>query len=195
MRYVRGSRIRPLFVGSTRSRWLVGGALSVVLVVAAACGSSAPSTATTATAGTKPAAVVVTTATSGALGRILVDPSGKTLYRYSPDGTGKSTCTGACAAAWPPLMVPLGTTRVAGAGGVASSGLGTIIRPGGARQVTFEGMPLYRFAGDTSPGEAKGQGVGGTWFVVSPSRAASPATTAVPAPVTTTTAPAAGYGY
>jgi predicted lipoprotein with Yx(FWY)xxD motif len=118
---------------------------------------------------------------------------GPVLYRYAPDGTGKTTCTGACATAWPPLTVPTASTHLTGKGGVPSSALGTITRPGGVLQVTFKGMPLYRFAGDTKAGETMGQGVEGTWFVVSPTAAvsATSATTATTQPPATTVPPPA----
>jgi predicted lipoprotein with Yx(FWY)xxD motif len=175
-------------------RWLIGGALGGLVLVAAACGSSSASPARTTTSAPATAVFTVSAVPNGSLGTILVDQSGQVLYRYALDGTGKTTCTGACAAAWPPLTVPSTSAHLAGKGGVSSSDLGTITRPGGVLQVTFKGMPLYRFAGDGKAGEAKGQGVEGTWFVVSPT-AAPPATTAptvaaqpattVPAPATT----------
>ena len=139
-------------------------------------------------------AVTVKTAHSATLGTILVDQSGLTLYRYTPDGTGKTTCTGACAAAWPPLTLPSGATHAVPGAGVTASALGTITRPGGALQVTFQGMPLYRFAGDKKVGQTSGQGVAGTWFVVSPTTTptpAAPAASASNSPSTTTTAPMA----
>jgi predicted lipoprotein with Yx(FWY)xxD motif len=175
------SKIRQSLVGSSRrSRWLVGGSLGALLLIASACGSSGATTSTTKagspTRGTS-ATVTVKTASSPTLGMILVDQSGQTLYRYTPDGTGKTTCTGECATAWPPLTLPSGTTHAGAADGVTATALGTVTRPGGALQVTFDGMPLYRFLGDTKSGDTKGQGVDGTWFVVSPTAtpAAAPA--------------------
>jgi predicted lipoprotein with Yx(FWY)xxD motif len=185
------SKVRQSLVGSSRrTRWLVGGSLGALLLIATACGSSGATTATTkassptrATSG----AVTVKTAASPTLGTILVDQSGQTLYRYTPDGTGKTTCTGECATAWPPLTLPSGTTHVGAAGGVTATALGTITRPGGVLQVTFKGMPLYRFLGDTKSGDTKGQGVDGTWFIVSPTTTPAP-TPAAPTPA----APASG---
>jgi len=190
---------RPLrsALGRPRSRWLIGGVLGAIVLGAAACGSSGAASTTTTKAA--PPAFTVSTVHSASLGTILVDQSGLTLYRFTPDGTGKTTCTGACAQAWPPLVLPTATTHLAGQGGVTASELGTITRPGGAKQVTFKGMPLYRFAGDTAAGQTKGQGVEGSWFVVSTTASATPAaapTTAAPPPTTTappvaTTVPAA----
>ena len=194
------SKVRESVVGSSRrSRWLVGGSLAALVLIATACGSSGASTTTT-KAGSQTrttSAVTVKTAHSATLGTLLVDQSGLTLYRYTPDGTGKTTCTGACAAAWPPFTLPSGTTHAAAGAGVAASALGTITRPGGALQVTFEGMPLYRFSGDSKAGDTKGQGVAGTWVVVSPTTTPTPTSTpAAPAasgssPPTTTAAPMA----
>jgi predicted lipoprotein with Yx(FWY)xxD motif len=179
---------RPLraALGRPRSRWLIGAALGAVVLGAAACGSSGAASTTTAKAA--PPALTVSTVHSASLGTILVDQSGLTLYRFTPDGTGKTTCTGACAKVWPPLVLPTAATHLAGKGGVTASDLGTITRPGGARQVTYKGMPLYRFAADTSAGQTKGQGVEGTWFVVLTT--AAPATPAA-APTTTAPTPAA----
>jgi|HubBroStandDraft_6_1064221.scaffolds.fasta_scaffold01393_13 predicted lipoprotein with Yx(FWY)xxD motif len=174
-------------VAAGHFRWLVGGALGAVVLVAAACGSSVATTTTTAA---KSTASTVAATSRGSLGVILVDKSGRTLYRYSADGTGTPTCTGGCAATWPPLTVPAGSVHVTGAAGVRSADLGTVALPGGGLQVTFRGMPLYRFSGDTKPGDTNGQGTGGTWFVVPVAMVApppaAPSTTGV---ATTTTAP------
>jgi predicted lipoprotein with Yx(FWY)xxD motif len=191
------SKVRQSLVGSSRrSRWLVGGSLGALLLIATACGSSGATTTTKAGSPTRATseAVTVKSAVSPTLGMILVDQSGQTLYRYTPDGTGKTTCTGECATAWPPLTLPSGTTHVGAAGGVTATALGTTTRPGGALQVTFEGMPLYRFLGDTKSSDTKGQGVDGTWFVVSPTTTPAP-TPAAPAsgsssPTTTAAPPA-----
>ena len=183
------------------SRWLAGAALGGLLLTAAACGSSGASSPTSTKAGSgsaaaKPIAVVVKTSPRGSLGSILVDQSGRTLYRYSRDGIGTTSCTGGCAVTWPPLLVANGTVRATGAGGISASELGTIVRPGGAVQVTFKGMPLYRFSGDTTPTDTNGQGVDGSWFVVSPSASTAtppstdaPATTAPPATAPPSTSP------
>jgi predicted lipoprotein with Yx(FWY)xxD motif len=162
-------------------------------VLAAACGSSS-STATTTTGArsasqTGTTTAVVTTAKVGSVGSVLVNSSGMTLYRYTPDGTDKSVCTGACAAAWPPLTVPAGTTKVAAGPGVPSTDLGTITRADGTVQVTYKGEPLYTYVNDKTAGADTGQGVENTWFVVSaPAAAAGSATTP-------TTAASGGYGY
>jgi predicted lipoprotein with Yx(FWY)xxD motif len=145
-------------------------AVAVALVVAACGGSSSSSTSSTSTATTRPssaatAPVVTTKKTS--LGTFLVGPSGRTLYLWQADKGAKSTCNGACAAAWPPLKAT--ATPKAGSG-VKMSLLGTSKRADGSTEVTYAGHPLYYFAGDSSPGQASGEGntgFGAEWYVVS----------------------------
>lgn len=122
------------------------------------------------------AATAITTATAtpptvqlggtDELGPFLVDAGGMTLYTFGNDTEGNSTCTGSCAATWPPLTVAPGTALVAG-GGVTGQ-LATITRDDGALQVTYNGHPLYHYRGDTAPGDTKGQGYAGLWFVAAP---------------------------
>lgn len=145
----------------------------------AACGSSSPSTSSGGTGGgtqatsttsagsttSSPASTAPTVKTaSSKLGTILVDSKGFTLYRYTKDSKNKSTCTGGCASTWPPLLVTGSGSPV----GQGVSGLGTIPAAHG-RQVTYNGEPLYTYAGDSAAGQTNGQGVGGTWFVVTTS--------------------------
>jgi predicted lipoprotein with Yx(FWY)xxD motif len=104
--------------------------------------------------------------TKGDPGTFLVDSSGRALYLFEADKGDKSTCNGACAAAWPPLT----TDGAPKAGdGVQASLLGTTKRDDGKMEVTYDGHPLYYFANDTAPGDIKGQGVdafGAEWYVV-----------------------------
>jgi predicted lipoprotein with Yx(FWY)xxD motif len=100
------------------------------------------------------------------LGQILVDHSGRTLYLFQADKNGKSTCSGACAATWPPLTAD----SPSGASGLDAGALGTTTRADGTRQVTYHGHPLYYYAGDgKAPGSTKGENLntfGGKWFAV-----------------------------
>jgi predicted lipoprotein with Yx(FWY)xxD motif len=145
-------------------------AVASALVLAACGGSSGSKTSTTATgtprtSSTASAPVVTTKKTS--LGTFLVGPSGRTLYLWEADKGSKSTCNGACAAAWPPLTAS--STPKAGSG-VKKSLLGTTKRADGSTEVTYAGHPLYYFAGDSSPGQASGEGsknFGAEWYVVS----------------------------
>jgi predicted lipoprotein with Yx(FWY)xxD motif len=101
------------------------------------------------------------------LGQILVDSTGRTLYVFKADTGNSSACSGACAVAWPPLRTG-GAPAVAG--GASAALLGTIPRSDGARQVTYNGHPLYLFVKDLKPGDVNGQGVtafGAAWFAVS----------------------------
>jgi predicted lipoprotein with Yx(FWY)xxD motif len=100
---------------------------------------------------------------STTLGDVLADGSGRTLYVFTPDGTGAPTCYDTCAANWPALTSD--TAPQLGAG-LAAADFGTTARTDGTTQVTFHGMPLYYFAGDTAAGQTNGQGLNGKWYVV-----------------------------
>ena len=102
-----------------------------------------------------------------ALGTILVDAKGNTLYVFLQDTGSTSTCYDDCASSWPALVAK-GEVKAGGSGGVDESLLGTTERDDGTTQVTYNGRPLYYFAGDAAPGDTNGQGVGDVWFVVSP---------------------------
>jgi predicted lipoprotein with Yx(FWY)xxD motif/plastocyanin len=101
-----------------------------------------------------------------ALGQILVDAKGMTMYSFAKDVGGVSACYDACATNWPPLMT---TDKPLAGAGVDVTMLGTAARQDGSLQVTYNKMPLYYFARDKTPGETAGQGVGTVWFVVAPS--------------------------
>lgn len=136
-------------------------------VTLAACGSSssgAAGSASTSTVAPASSGTVTVRVASSPLGTILRTGKGATLYEFTADKVGKSTCTGACATTWPPLTVA-GGAHLSTAASVGK--LTTITRPDGTKQVAINGHPLYTYAGDTSPGMTAGQGVEGTWFVVS----------------------------
>ena len=98
-----------------------------------------------------------------ALGDVLVDGKGRTLYVFTKDKGDQSVCGGKCAAAWPALTVSGAATPGTG---VQASLLSTSKQANGSTQVTYGGKPLYYFAGDKAPGDTKGQGLNGVWFVV-----------------------------
>ena len=104
---------------------------------------------------------VVSTAKSGELGEHLVAPGGMTLYRYTRDAAGTSTCTDTCAVNWPPYLTAYLPAE-------KGSKLGTTARKDGALQVTYDGQPLYFWIKDSKPGDTTGQNVGQVWFVVKP---------------------------
>ena len=109
--------------------------------------------------------LALTTASVGALGTVLTDKGGMTLYTFDKDTADVSNCSGDCAVTWPPALVPSDNFAVQGVDKVLVS---TITRADGGKQLTIKGKPLYTFAQDKVCGEAKGQGVGGVWFVSTP---------------------------
>ena len=121
---------------------------------------------------TAPAAPVTTAAPAPApasikladtpLGKIIVDAEDRTLYAFTNDKDGTSTCAGACAKAWPAASIT--GDPVAGDG--ISAALTTVDNPAGGKMLKAGKWPLYRFSGDAAPGDTNGQGSGGVWFVV-----------------------------
>jgi predicted lipoprotein with Yx(FWY)xxD motif len=162
----------------TRLFSLAALAVASALVLAACGGSSTSSSsgsgstpshgaAKPSTSSSSGAASVVGTKTSS-LGTFLVDGNGRALYLWDADHGSESTCSGACAQAWPPLTT---TATPKASGAVKASLLGTTKRTDGSREVTYAGHPLYYFAGDTQPGQTTGQGsngFGAPWWVVTP---------------------------
>ncbi|MFD8046888.1 hypothetical protein ACFV5E_26110 [Streptomyces chartreusis] len=119
----------------------------------------------------KPAAkkwVQLSASSAGDLNPVVVNGAGFTLYRFDKDTAhpSRSNCSGECATTWPPVLVaPGGKIFV---DGVAKSDVGVVKRDDGNLQVTIGGWPVYRFSKDLEPGDTNGQGVGGTWFGVTP---------------------------
>ena len=108
-------------------------------------------------------AVVVNLAEHAELGEILTDISGRTQYLFTVDVPDTSNCSGGCAERWPPLLTIDPPTP---GEGVDEELLSTTTREDGTTQVTYNTWPLYYFAPDAAPGDARGQNVGGVWFVV-----------------------------
>jgi predicted lipoprotein with Yx(FWY)xxD motif len=159
----------------SRDKFITGVlALALIPVAFAACGGSSNKSTTAAAAATGTSSGTVKVASTG-LGKILVNSNGLTLYLFEADKGTTSTCSGACAAAWPPLVT---SDKPTAGDGVNASLLGTTKRSDGTTQVTYNGHPLYRFASDTKPGDTTGQGVNGfgaLWYGLS--AAGSPITT------------------
>jgi predicted lipoprotein with Yx(FWY)xxD motif len=147
--------------------------LALTALVLAGCGSNSKTTTTSPAAATQSTsssgAVTVSTKSSDA-GTVLSGDGGKTLYLFEADKNGKPTCSGDCAAAWPPAM----TTGDAKASGDADqSKLGTVSSSGG-KQITYAGHPLYYFAKDTDAEDIYGNGVeafGAEWYALTPTGA------------------------
>ncbi|MFL5383422.1 MAG: hypothetical protein ACJ8GN_12965 [Longimicrobiaceae bacterium] len=147
----------------------------------AANSASAPDTTTArdaANAGLKPldtagAAVEsgphITVGRTGEHGEFLADKVGRPLYMYTADTNGQSACAGACASLWPPLIALQGTPSV-GTDKVQASLLGTVRRPDGNQQVTYNGHPLYYYQKDqgTTPTGNDVKDAGGEWYLVTP---------------------------
>jgi predicted lipoprotein with Yx(FWY)xxD motif len=141
--------------------------LAVLAAVAAGCGGGAATAASSAPPKTASGQAATVGISNTGIGQILVNSQGRTLYRFKADQGTKSACTGACAGAWPPLLV---TGKPTVGSRVNTSLLGTTPRPEGTTQLTYNGHPLYRFAQDQKAGETNGQGVsafGAAWFALS----------------------------
>lgn len=116
------------------------------------------------------------------LGLYLTDTSGKTLYYFTKDTSGQSSCTGACITTWPPFSADTVTApSVLNAGSFSS-----VNRADGMKQTAFMGRPLYYYSADTKPGDLKGQGFNNLWYVANTSGSV-PAVTTIPTTVPTTT--------
>jgi predicted lipoprotein with Yx(FWY)xxD motif len=147
----------------------IGSIAAAAALLIAGCGggssNSSPNTTTKSPSGT----ALVNSANTASLGDIVVGPNGRTLYLFRKDTGPNSTCSGACAAQWPPLTT---SGSVTSSGNVSMTALKTTRRSDGKMQVTFHGHPLYYYAGDTAPGMSNGQGLntyGGLWYALSPS--------------------------
>ena len=170
-----------------RTYFLPLGVLVAAVLIVAGCGggSKKTSSAGTSSSASQPTggaygggASTAASASSGAgaaidakksgLGTILVDSKGMSLYLFEKDKGPTSSCSGACAAAWPPVT----STGAATAGaGLVKAKLGTTTRSDGTKQVTYNGHPLYTYAGDSSAGQTNGEALkqfGAEWYVLSP---------------------------
>jgi predicted lipoprotein with Yx(FWY)xxD motif len=149
------------------------------LALTAACGASG-GTASAAPSTSNGSGPVASASTD--LGTILVDGRGRTVYEFANDTGTRSTCDGACAQEWPPVMAPDALpTSLPGVSGE----LGTTTRGDGGTQLTIAGHPVYTFSGDGAPGQTNGQGInlnGGVWNVVT--TAGSPVQAGSSAPAT-----------
>jgi predicted lipoprotein with Yx(FWY)xxD motif len=137
-------------------------------VVAACSSSGTPAGSSSSGSGSSsPAAATAGSLKTAKVGgaTVLTNAAGFTLYSFAPDTPAKSNCNGTCAQNWPPVNGPATASGVTGT-------FGTITRSDGATQATFDGHPLYTFAGDTAPGQNKGNGLnaaGGLWHEITTS--------------------------
>jgi predicted lipoprotein with Yx(FWY)xxD motif len=171
---------------------LAAASLAAAVLAVAACASSSSSsssssTTTTTTSSAPAAGSSGSTLMERTIGgnQVLTNSAGLTLYWFAPDTSTTSKCTGSCATYWPPVKGP------ATAGSGVTGTLGTITRPDGTTQATYDGHPLYTYAGDTAPGQANGNGKnlsGGLWYEMTVSGAK-------PAAAATSSTKSGGYGY
>ena len=163
------------FIPKTRSALVGTLAAGALLFAAAACSDSKSTSTTTAPAATDVSDTSAGTETTPAapagdagvilsdtsLGKVLTNASGMPLYLFTPDSATASTCNAGCDTSWPPVAGP-----VTGGEGLDAAQFTTITRDDGSTQAAYYGHPLYLFAGDTSPGDVTGQGVGGKWYAI-----------------------------
>src|ERR1700759_704979 len=163
--------------------------VAISAIAVAGCGSSSSSTSSTAAAAPAPTSSTAATSTTsttsttssgasgsteigtakGSAGTYLTADHGRAVYLWVADTGDKSTCSGACATAWPPVEAKGKPTAGNGAN---AADLGTTTRSDGSEQVTYKGHPLYCFIADKSPGQTSGQGsdsFGAKWWLVAPS--------------------------
>jgi predicted lipoprotein with Yx(FWY)xxD motif len=171
-----GDSAQRITSGPSRLRMLLALlAVAAAAAVLAACSSSGTSSTggSTSTPTSSPAAATagsLKTATIGGV-TVLTNAKGFTLYSFAPDTPTKSNCNAGCVQYWPPVKGP------ATAGSGVTGTLTTIKRSDGSMQAVYDGYPLYTYAGDTAPGQAKGNGLnlsGGVWHEVTASGGAAP---------------------
>jgi predicted lipoprotein with Yx(FWY)xxD motif len=131
---------------------------------AASCGGSSPHATPTTTQST-PAVLGSRSLTQ--LGPGLVDGNGNTLYVNTRQRENPAACDSTCQTVWPTLTGPGG--RVSVSAGVSRTLVGSVPLAGGQSEITYNGYPLHTYAGDSTPGQANGEGVQNVWYVISPS--------------------------
>jgi predicted lipoprotein with Yx(FWY)xxD motif len=175
-----------------RSIWGTAGLAALALTVSACAssGSSSSGANSTPAAGTSSSAAGGSTVSQTTVGgqQVLTNAKGDVLYWFVPDTSTESKCSGSCLTFWPAVAGPV----TAGSG--VTGTLGTITRSDGSKQATYDGHPLYTFAGDKAPGQNKGNGVnasGGLWWEMT----VNGSTPAPAAKSSATTGGGGGYGY
>jgi predicted lipoprotein with Yx(FWY)xxD motif len=163
-------------------RWLPLAALAALLLVMAACARNSGTNATSSESAESEAAASQSeaeaspseaagesyeiTVSDTSAGQTLASNGGMTLYTFDNDSNGQSACSGGCVENWPPFTLEDGEEATAGEG--VTGEIGSITREDGAKQVTYDGSPLYYYAGDQAAGDANGDGVGGVWHIATP---------------------------
>ena len=161
----------PLTAGCSSSSPTAAPATTAAATVATGPGSTtttSPGASSGSTLDSFPPGTVAVDVSQTSLGTVLVDGTGYTLYAFAPDANGTTNCVDpTCTATWPPLTgtaIAVSADAGSGAGGLFK----LITRPDGLKQLAVAGRPVYRYSGDTKPGDTSGQGVGGQWFAINP---------------------------
>ena len=157
---------------STKAKRLItlpaaGALLLLAALAVAGCGGGGNSNASSGPPKTASGAAATVGVSNEGLGNILVNSQGRTVYVFTRDSGTMSECSGACAVNWPPVRA---TGKPTIGSGANASLVSTTSRSGGAKQVTYNGHPLYLFKGDSNPGDTNGQGLnafGGSWYALS----------------------------
>ena len=164
------TRVLPLIALAAAAAVSLGacGTSSTIAGVPSPAPAAAPAAAPASAA---PAGPALTASPTAALGTVVVDGTGYTLYRFDKDKPkpSKSNCNGSCATQWPPVLVASADeAKAVKLDGVDAGAVGTVKRADGKLQLTIGGWPVYRYSGDKAAGETTGQGVGKVWFAVTP---------------------------
>jgi predicted lipoprotein with Yx(FWY)xxD motif len=168
------STLRPLFLvmaSVTLAAACSSGATTTTAPSVVAPATPAPSAAAPSEAAPSEAAPSAATGSATislsttALGDIIVEDEGKTVYAFSPDSAGTPTCYDQCEQTWPPVTAEDGATLTAGPG-LDASKLTTVDRTDGTKQVKYGDWPLYYFSGDSAAGDTNGQGIATKWYVL-----------------------------
>nr|HET6903604.1 hypothetical protein [Ktedonobacteraceae bacterium] len=144
----------------------------VLVMIVSACGgggttSGSGSTQSTPTVAPTPVSTVQTAqvTVNGKATTVLTNAQGMTLYYFTPDTASKLACTGGCAKAWPPLVFNGSSTPTSA---TALPGTLSVLNDANGNQVEYSGYLLYTYSGDSAPGQTKGQGLFGKWYVATP---------------------------
>lgn len=159
------------------------------LVLAAVAAVAAATVAATALAASS--SLTLNSNSNSMLGKpVVVNPQGRTLYKLSPETSKHLLCKSKeCLTNWPPLTVKSAKTKLKAGSGVKGK-LGLLHRSNGTLQVTLNGLPVYRYSGDSAKGDVNGEGIesfGGTWHAVTASSSSSTSAPTMPGTTTTTT--------
>ena len=174
-------------------RAFLGMIMLLVALFAVGCGNagytSSGSTSSSSSGGTTPSssAAIIKTSSATVNGKsvtILTNAQGMTLYYFKPDTATTSACTGTCASNWPPLV---STSSGSPTSATALPGTLSVVADANGQQVEYNGHLLYRYSGDTTPGQTNGEGIKGVWFVATTTLSVQGAPQATPT--------RSGYGY